>query len=193
MSMLSWILLLAVIAFFIFIAIKFRKTRMLSNFPFQPDEKILFEEKPIKLEQGVYQSNTSIGMTGGGGIAVNTQGPRRTRIIRPWIRITSKNIIIVQKKEEKPDGPIYCVLSFSSTENEKLTWWKQGYVTMPINVSEIRAVSNSDGSYRIEIPLPSMVPAIIPMQNVQQFTKIWTNQLGQYEKALHTKIEVKSE
>lgn len=196
MSNFHLFLLILVIAFFVFIAVKFRKTRMLSNFPSEPDEKILFEEKPIKLEQGVYQPTTSIGMTGGGGISVSSRGKRRTRVTRPWIRITNKNIIIVQKKEEKSDGPIYCVLSFESRENEKLSWWKQGYITIPIAVSEIRAVANADGSYTIEIPLPSMIPAFIPvsgMENVQQITKIWTNQLGQYEKALNTKIQIKAE
>jgi hypothetical protein len=190
MSTLSWVVL--VLAFFVFVAVKFRKTKLLSNFQYQSDEKQLFEEKPLKLEYGTDQSNRSVGITAGGGVSVTSRGARRTRIIRPWIRVTNKNIIIVQKKEEKPDGPIYMVLSFAPAPESGLSsWWKRGYTYTPITVSEIRGVANQDGSYTIEIPIPSLLP-LPGMENLAQTIKIQTAQLSLYEKALNVKIPLES-
>lgn len=192
MSNLSWFLLALVIAFFIFVSIRFRKTRLLSNFPYESDEKMLFEEKPIKIEQGSSQTTKDIGITAGGGVSVTSRGQKRTRVMRPWIRVTNKHIIIAQKKEEKPDGSIYTVLSFAPTAESGLSiWWKRGYAVVPITVSEIRAVAQDDGTYMIEILLPSMLP-LPGMENVLQTTNIWTSQLSAYEKALNTKIQIRN-
>ncbi|HRH23692.1 MAG TPA: hypothetical protein PK295_03605 [Candidatus Magasanikbacteria bacterium] len=194
MSTFFWALFGLVIGFFVVMSVRFRKTKLLSNFKYQPDEKQLFEEKPIKLEYGTDRPNRTVGITAGGGISVTSRSARRTRILRPWIRVTNKNIIIVQKKEEKPDGPIYAVLWYGSASGDSAvsSWWKTGYVTVPITVSEIRAVAQEDGVYMIEIPLPSLLP-LPGMENMQQTANIWTSQLSQYEKALDIKIPVKSE
>ncbi len=194
MTTFSWLLIGLMIGFFMVVGVRFRKTKLLSNFQYQPDEKQLFEEKPIKIEYGTDQGTRTVGITSGGGVSVMSRGARRARILRPWIKITNKNIIIVQKKEENPDGPIYSVLSYGATNNESVlgSWWKTGYPTVQINVGELRAVAQSDGSYTIEIPLLQLLP-MGGIENAQQTAKITTNQLSQYEKALGVKIQMKME
>ncbi|MBP9732484.1 MAG: hypothetical protein KBD29_03445 [Candidatus Magasanikbacteria bacterium] len=177
MSNFSWVIFILVISFFIFVGVRFRKTRLLSSFAYQSDEKILFEDRPVKIEQ----------MTNAGGRGKRTRG-----IMWPVIKITDKHIVIGQQKESSPDGIIYIALSFLGDSESMLeNWWKRGYVTMPITKSEIQGRVQEDGAYTVEIPLEVNLP-MPNRQPVQQVIVITTRNFTGYEKALGMKIQIRN-
>ncbi len=168
-----------VLVFFLFSNTRFQKTRMLSNFPYAPDEQQLFEEHPIQIEQ----------------LTKRGAGKKTRRIMNPFVKITNKHIIIAQKKSDKPDGPIYVLLSLTSQSVSALaTWWKQGYAVMQVTVSETQAFINQDGTYTIELTLPVQIaiPESMNTTDMRQIMRITTGNLSAYEKALNMKIPVKS-
>ncbi len=172
----QWILVGAFVIFIVLTSLKFKTSKSLSRVVYEAGEEKIFEEKPVKIyERGV-----------GGG------KNRVTSVAIPYIVLTNKRIIIVQKKEVAPDGYVRVVLSFDPPKESSLgEWWKRGYVTLQIDKEQIYATADAEGAYTIVFRIlnPLLISSV---QHVEQTVEITTGQLSVYEKAMGKKIEVRS-
>ncbi len=169
------ILVVVVIAFFIFSGIRFRKVKLLSKLVYEQGEEKIAEDKPITIEEK----------------SVGNGKKRTTRVGLPYIILTNKRIIIVQKKETSPDGYIRNIFSFDPVSEHVLSaWWKHGYATIQVDRGTVSATASKDsGAYTIIFKL--LTPFLMGnVQGIEQTVEITTNQLSVYEKALGAKIKV---
>lgn len=152
--------------------IRFKKVKLLSHFSYAPGEEKILEEIPLRVEEK----------------SVGNGKKRTTRVMNPFVVMTNKHIVIVQKKNSSPDGYIRVVLSFEPVgESFLVTWWKKGYAIIQINTTNITAVTSGEqGGYIVRFPLMSPLMAA----HVEQTIEITTAQFSVYEKALGIKIPI---
>ncbi len=164
-----------VIIFLISLSTRFRKVKLLSKLVYEQGEEKISEDRPITIEEK----------------SVGNGKKRTTRIGLPYIILTNKRIIIVQKKETSPDGYIRNIFSFDPVSEPVLAgWWKHGYATIQVDRETVRAVASSEsGGYIIIFKLMTQLP-IGNMKNIEQTVEITTAQLSAYEKAVGRKIQV---
>lgn len=174
----SLVLVVGVIVFFIFSGIRFRKVKLLSKLVYEQGEEKIAEDQPLSIEEK----------------SVGNGKKRTTRIGLPYLILTNKRMIIVQKKETSPDGYIRNIFSFDPVSEPVLSaWWKHGYATIQVDKETVHAVASSEsGAYTIVFRLMVQLP-IGNMGGIEQTVEITTTQFSVYEKAVGRKIQVQQE
>ncbi|PIR76776.1 MAG: hypothetical protein COU32_00260 [Candidatus Magasanikbacteria bacterium CG10_big_fil_rev_8_21_14_0_10_42_10] len=175
----KWIILILFCVGALFVYTRFKKTKLLSNFPFAEEENSIFEEKPLSLSHKIYP----------------LAGPKKNFkyhvLMRPLVKVTNKKRIIFAQTY-KHDAIVYGVFSMNAlTDSEQTSWKDLGYAFATLSPDDITATSGGKKA-QYEITFTAhMQENIVAVTGEGVFVmQVYTNDIAGYEKALGIKIPV---
>jgi len=174
----TWIIIIILIGA-IFVYARFKKTKLLSNFPFTEGETSVFEEKPSYLAHKQYS-------------LVGAKTNHNYHILmRPLIKITNKKRIIFAQIY-KEDAIVYGVFSMDNlTETELAAWKDKGYAFAMLPTGSVTATTGGKkAQYEITFTAAMQGNIAAITRDAEFIMQVYTNDIDSYEKALGITIPV---
>jgi len=175
----TWIIVIIFFVGAIFVYTRFKKTKLVSNFPFTEGETSIFEEKPSHLAHKQYS-------------LVGAKTNRNYHILmRPLVKITNKKRIILAQTYKK-DAIVYSVFSMNDlTETEVAAWKDLGYTFATLPSGGVTATTGGKkAQYEITFAATMQGNIAAITRGAEFIMQVYTNDIAGYEKALGIKIPV---